>query len=115
VREGNARVSVLDAPAPLAALGDAFTVDTLDGEASVEVHAGTQPGEVLVVKGEGLPDLRRGRRGDLRVVVNVVIPRRLTKDQRELLHRLADSMTDENLDGDGESMFGKLRRVLRNA
>jgi molecular chaperone DnaJ len=60
-----------------------------------------------------MPILRRpGRRGDLRVVVNVVIPRHLNEQQRELLESLAASMTDDNLRSD-ESMFSKLKRTLR--
>ncbi len=113
VRDGNDLVTALDVPAPLAALGDRFEVETLDGPAEVEVAAGTQPGEVIVLKGKGVPDLRRGRPGDLRVVVNVVIPRSLTRDQRDLLRSLADSLTDDNLAEQHESVLSKLRRVLR--
>ena len=114
VRDGNDLVTVLDVPAPLAALGDRFPVETLDGEVEVEVKAGTQPGEVIVVRGKGVPDLRRGRPGDLRVVVDVVIPRSLSRQQRELLRSLADSLTEENLGEQQESVLGKLRRVLRS-
>jgi molecular chaperone DnaJ len=98
-------------PAPLAALGATLEVPTLDGSATVELPAGTQPGELLTIRGEGMPGLRRGRRGDLRVLVNVVIPRRLSAEQRELLEQLRDSLTEENLRSQ-ESMFSKLRRVL---
>ena len=115
VRDGKDLVTVLDVPAPLAALGESFEVETLDGPAEVEVKPGTQPGEILVVRGKGVPDLRRGRPGDLRVVVNVVIPRKLSREQRDLLTRLAGSMTEDNLGDDGESMFGKLRRALRHS
>jgi molecular chaperone DnaJ len=60
-----------------------------------------------------MPLLRRpGRRGDLRVVVNVVVPRRLTDEQRGLLERLAETMTDANNRSE-ESMFAKLKRTLR--
>jgi molecular chaperone DnaJ len=59
-----------------------------------------------------MPRLRRpGRHGDLRVVVNVVIPRKLSKEQRRLAQELADSMTPENLRID-ESLLGKLKRLL---
>jgi molecular chaperone DnaJ len=59
-----------------------------------------------------MPVLRRsGRRGNLRVVVNVVIPRRLSKEQRELLQRLSDSIEPDNLRSD-ESILGKLRRLV---
>jgi molecular chaperone DnaJ len=111
VREGDDLLTVLDVPAPLAALGATLEVETLEGAAPVELSAGTQPGDVLTLKGKGMPGLRRGRRGDLRVVVNVVIPRRLTDEQRELLERLHDTLTPENLRGE-ESMFTKLRRAL---
>jgi molecular chaperone DnaJ len=58
-----------------------------------------------------MPSLRGGRRGNLRVVVNIVIPRRLTEAQRELLGQLNDTLTEDNLRSD-ESVFSKLRRVL---
>jgi molecular chaperone DnaJ len=112
VREGDDLIAALDVAAPLAALGATLETPTLEGVAQIEVPAGTQPGEVLTLRGEGMPGLRRGRRGDLRVVVNVMIPRRLNEEQRELLERLNGTLTAENLRSD-ESMFAKLRRTLR--
>ena len=111
VREGDNLITALDVPAPIAALGATLEVPTLEGTGSVELPAGTQPGEVLTLRGEGMPSLRNGRKGDLRVVVNVLIPRRLSTEQRELLEQLNDSLTAENLRSP-ESMFSKLRRVL---
>jgi molecular chaperone DnaJ len=112
LRDGDDLVTVLDVPAPLAALGATLQAPSLDGPVEVEVDAGTQPGTVITLRGQGMPVLRRsGRRGDLRVVVNVVIPRRLSKEQRELVRRLAESIGPENLRSD-ESMLGKLRRLV---
>jgi molecular chaperone DnaJ len=112
LRDGDDLVTVLDVPAPLAALGTKMALPSLDGEVEVEVTAGTQPGDVFTVRGHGMPRLRRtGRRGDLRVVANVVIPRRLNREQRKLLEQLADSITDENVRTD-ESLVGKLRRLI---
>jgi molecular chaperone DnaJ len=111
VREGDDLITALDVPAPVAALGGTLQVPTLEDSASVELASGTQPGEVLTLKGEGMPSLGRGRRGNLRVVVNVVIPRRLSDEQRELLQQLNGTLTDENLRSE-ESMFAKLRRAL---
>jgi molecular chaperone DnaJ len=116
VRDGNDLVTVLDVPAPQAALGARLEVPSLyDGTVDVDVAAGTQPGEPLVVRGQGMPLLRRGRgggaRGDLRVIVNVVIPRHLDAEQRALVQQLADSIRPENLRGD-ESLLGKLKRLL---
>ena len=111
VREGDDLITALDVAAPLAALGGTLEVPTLEGSASVELQPGTQPGEVLTLRGEGMPALRRGRRGDLRVVVNVLVPRRLNPEQRELMERLNDSLGEENLRSQ-ESVFSKLRRAL---
>ncbi len=112
VRDGDDLVTVLDVPAPLAALGSTLQVPTLDGPVDVEVHPGTQPGEIVNLRGHGMPALRRaGRRGDLHVVVNVVVPRRLSGDQRRLLEQLSESITDENLRSD-DGMLSKLRRLL---
>jgi molecular chaperone DnaJ len=113
VREGDDLITVLDVPAPLAALGTTLEVPTLQGTTTVEVPAGTQPGEVLQLRGQGMPALRRGRHGDLRVVVNVLIPRRLSTAQRELLEQFSETLTDENLHS-GESVFSRLRRALRS-
>jgi molecular chaperone DnaJ len=112
VRDGDDLVTALDVPAPLAALGVTLSAPSLDGDVDVEIEPGTQPGAVLTVAGKGMPRLRRpGRSGDLRVVVNVVVPRKLNKEQRRLAQQLADSMTEENLRLD-ESLLGKLRRIL---
>jgi molecular chaperone DnaJ len=113
VRDGDDLITALDVAAPLAALGATLDAPTLDASVPLEIPAGTQPGEVLTVRGRGMPSLRGGRRGDLRVVVNVVIPRRLDDAQRELLGRLSDTLTEENLRSE-ESVLAKLRRVLRH-
>ena len=111
VRERDDLITALDVAAPLAALGATLQVPTLEGAAPVELPAGTQPGDVITLRGQGMPALGRGRRGDLQVVVNVVIPRRLSEEQRELLERLRETLTEENMRSQ-ESVFAKLRRVL---
>jgi molecular chaperone DnaJ len=111
VRDGDDLVTAVDVAAPLAALGATVKVPTVEGAVDLDIPAGIQPHETLVVRGEGMPSLRSRHRGDLRVVVNVVIPRRLKREQRELLQQLADTMTDENLRTD-EGVFGKLKRAF---
>ncbi|MGZ8650079.1 MAG: molecular chaperone DnaJ [Solirubrobacteraceae bacterium] len=111
LRDGSDLVTVIDVPAPLAALGTTVEVPTLDGPIPVEVKAGTQPGETIRLGGRGMPPLGRGRTGDLRAVVNVTIPRRLSHEQRDMLERFADSLTDDNARTD-EGMIAKLKRVL---
>ena len=112
IRDGNDLVTVLDVPAPMAALGAKLVVPTLEGDEDLHVRPGTQPGESYEMRGRGMPLLRRpGRRGDLRVIVNVVIPRHLDEEQKRLMTRLAETMTDANTKSE-ESMFAKLKRVI---
>jgi molecular chaperone DnaJ len=114
LRDGSDLVTVVDVPAPAAALGATVTVPTLDGDERVEVAAGTQPGAVVTLRGRGMPTIGRGRRGDQRVVLNVVIPRNLSGRQRELLEELRASLTDQNLrEPAPESLVGKLKRAFR--
>jgi molecular chaperone DnaJ len=111
VRDGDDLITALDVAAPVAALGGTLEVPTLADSVSLDLSPGTQPGEVFTLKGHGMPSLGRSRRGNLRVVVNVLIPRRLSDEQRDLLEQLSDTLTDENLRSD-ESVFAKLRRAL---
>jgi molecular chaperone DnaJ len=112
MRDGDDLVTALDVAAPRAALGTTLVVTHPDGDVEVEVPAGTQPGAVITISGKGMPALRRpGRHGDLKVIANVIIPRRLTGEQREVLERLADTVTPEQLRSD-ESLVGKLRRLF---
>jgi molecular chaperone DnaJ len=111
LRDAADLVTVVDVPAPLASLGTTVEVPTLDGPVPVEIKAGTQPGETITLGGRGMPPLGRGRTGDLRVVVNVTVPRRLSREQRDLLERFSDSLTADNHRAD-EGMIAKLRRVL---
>jgi molecular chaperone DnaJ len=111
IRDGDDLITIVDVAAPLAALGVAVEVPTLEGATEVVLEPGTQPGERVVVRGRGMPRLRRNGRGDLQVLVNVQIPRHLSAEQRELLARLAETITEENLRGE-DSVRAKLRRWL---
>jgi molecular chaperone DnaJ len=111
LRDGDDLVTAVDVAAPLAALGTSVQVPTVEGQVDLEIPAGTQPHDTLLLRGQGMPALRGHRTGDLRVIVNVVIPRHLKREQRELLEQLAESMTEDNL-RTGESVFGKLKRAF---
>ena len=113
VRDGDDLVTVVDVPATVAALGARINVATLDGPQEVGLDAGTQPGETITLRGQGMPILRRpGRRGDLRAIVNVVIPRKLSREQREIVEQLAATLHEDNLRQD-EGLVSKLKRALR--
>jgi molecular chaperone DnaJ len=111
VRDGDDLVTAVDISGPQAALGATVEVPTIDGPEPLEIPAGTQPNETLVMRGRGMPSLRGRREGDLRVVVNVVTPRNLNAEQRELLETFSASLTHENLHSD-EGVFAKLRRAF---
>ena len=114
LRDGSDLVTVVDVPAPAAALGTRVSVPTLDGDEEIEVPPGTQPGTVVTLRGRGMPTIGRRGRGDQQVVLNVVIPRNLSERQRELLAELRESLTEENLrEIEDESMLSKVRRALR--
>jgi molecular chaperone DnaJ len=116
VRDGNDLISVIDLPAPQAALGTTVTVATLAGDEELDVPAGTQPGTVITLRGRGMPSLQRGRAGDQRVVVNVVIPRNLSAEQRRMLEEFGGTLTERNLagaDGRDQGIFARVRRALR--
>ncbi|CAN5683610.1 molecular chaperone DnaJ [soil metagenome] len=76
-----------------AALGARMTVPTADGEETIEIKPGTQPGAEIRLRGRGVPHLRRsGSRGDLHVLVDVHVPTRLSARQRDLLEQFAVEM-----------------------
>ena len=72
-----------------ASLGTVLTLETLDGEQELEIHAGTQHGAQLRLRGLGVPSLRNGRRGDLVCEIAVEAPRNLTTEEAELLAQFA--------------------------
>ena len=72
-----------------AALGDKIEVPTLNGEKTMEIPKGTQPGDVFYFHGEGIPSLRNGRRGDQIIQVNIKTPTHLSKKQEALLKEFA--------------------------
>jgi molecular chaperone DnaJ len=94
-----------------AALGTRIEVPTIGGEEEVEIKPGTQPGTEIRLRGKGVPHLRRsGVRGDLHVIVDVGVPTRLSKAQREALHAYA-AATDEPVSED-TGLLGKVRDKL---
>jgi molecular chaperone DnaJ len=84
-----------------AALGTTLTVPTVDGTEEVEIKPGTQPDTSIRLRGKGVPHLRRsGARGDLLVLVDVEVPKKLSKKQRELLEAFARE-SGESVGGSG--------------
>jgi molecular chaperone DnaJ len=112
VRDGNDIFSTVELTMTQAALGASLTVPTLEGEAELAFKPGTQPGEVHVLGGRGLPVLQGFGRGDHRVLVNVLVPHRLTDDQRRLLEEFEQGVADDTYKAD-EGFFEKLKAAFR--
>jgi molecular chaperone DnaJ len=91
-----------------AALGTRITVPTVDGDEEIEIRPGTQPDSEIRLRGKGVPHLRRsGARGDLHVLVDVVVPTKLSKKARELLAAYAEE-NGETVETGGGGLRGKL-------
>lgn len=89
-RHGNDLVCQVHVSYPQASLGSEIEVPTLDGPEPLSIPRGLQSGEVLKLKGRGMPDINGRGRGDILYQVLVVTPRKLTPRQEELLRELAD-------------------------
>jgi molecular chaperone DnaJ len=112
VREGDDIYATVELTVTQAALGATLTVPTLDGEEELELPPGTQPGEIVVLRGRGMPVLQRRGRGDQRILVNVLVPRHLNDEQRRLLREF-DEHADEHTYGKSEGLFDKLKSAFR--
>jgi len=126
-RQGDQLFCQVTLPMTAAALGTHIDLPTLeadlpnaaDGTATVplDVHAGTQSGETLTIRGQGVPRLRGPGRGDLNVQVIVETPARLDEEQRALLEQLA-VLRDEDrpealLGANSKGVFGKIKDAFK--
>ena len=101
-REGTELFYQADVSIAQAALGTKIQVPTIDGDEEVEIKPGTQPDTEIRLRGKGVPHVRRaGSKGDLHVLVNVVVPTKLSKRARELLHDYAEETGEQVGSGGG--------------
>ncbi len=116
VRRGHDLHATVELPMTAAALGTTITLETLDGEQSVDVPAGTPSGQALTLRGLGVTHLRGAGRGDLIVHVEVNTPKNLDDQQRQLLEQLAILRGEEHAPGrvatNGTGLFGRLKDAL---
>jgi molecular chaperone DnaJ len=112
VREHDDIFSTVDLTVVQAALGTTVTIDTLEGPTELEFDPGTQPGTVRVLNGRGMPVLQGYGRGDHRVLVNVLVPHRVSDEQRKLLEEFDRLTTDETYKPD-DGFFEKLKSAFR--
>ncbi len=103
LREGQTIFLRYPMPMVKAALGCEVDVPTIHGSAKLKVPAGTQSAERFTLRGDGVPSLRGGRRGDMVVEVQVQTPTKLSKKQKEVLQEFDDQCVQEE-----EGFFSKL-------
>jgi molecular chaperone DnaJ len=108
-RQGANLYSAVPVSFAQAALGAEIKVRTLDGEQDLKVPAGTQTGTVFRLKEQGMPVLGGRGKGDLFVAVTLITPKHLTKEQRQLLEKLAEI---EDTDFKDESFMDKVRNIF---
>ncbi len=109
MRDGNNLVCTVPISFTQAALGATIDVPTLNGKRQLRIPGGTQYGRIFRIKGEGLADLRSGRKGDERVHITVEIPRRLNDGQKKLLRAFAET-EDKNVMPESKGFFEKLKK-----
>ena len=90
-----------------AALGVTYEVPTVYGDISLNIAAGTQPGQILRMKGYGVKDLRSGKAGDQYVHLNVKVPTNLSKEQKQLLEEF------KNKSKESDSFFSKFKKAFK--
>ncbi|VAX40785.1 Chaperone protein DnaJ, partial [hydrothermal vent metagenome] len=90
-RDGDNLVVELPISFSQAALGAEIDVPTIDGRRQLRIHAGAQHGDIYKLDGEGLPNLRSGRHGDLITIIRIEIPKKLSTKQQEILREFAET------------------------
>ncbi|QOR69241.1 molecular chaperone DnaJ [Ruania alkalisoli] len=115
-RRGDDLHCTTELPMTAAALGTVLELETLDGVRELDIRPGTQPDEIVTLKGLGIGHLNGGGRGDLHVHVQVTVPTKLDDSQETLLRELAGLRGEERpearLSPAGNGVFSRLREKL---
>jgi molecular chaperone DnaJ len=112
-RDGTSLFCEMPVSVPQAALGATLEVPTLEeGTTRVQLPEGTQSGTVLRVRGQGVPHLGGRGRGDLHVLVRVVVPKHLTAEQRRLFEQLARTLPVPDVKDKDKSLLERMKDLL---
>ncbi len=111
-REGNDLACEITLTFTQAALGARIEIPTLEGNEVLKVAAGTQPGEIIRLKGKGVQDVSGRRKGDLFVKVLVKTPENLSKEQKALLGKLAE-LRGEDIESVDKSVVHRLKNIFQ--
>ena len=110
-RDGDDLHCVIPVSFPQASLGTELEIATLEGKETLKVPEGTQSGKEFKLKGKGVPHLNSHGKGDLIVEVRVQTPNKLSKQQKDLMKQLAETMTVENIPS-ARGLFGKVKDIF---
>ena len=111
-REGNDLACEIAITFTQAALGTRIEIPTLEGNEVLKIPPGAQPGEIVRLKGKGVPDVSGRRKGDLFVKVQVKTPGNLSKEQRALLGKLAE-LRGEDIESVDKSVVHRLKNIFQ--
>jgi len=113
VREGNDLISTLYLSIPDAILGCTAEINGVDGKLKVKIDPGTQPGKVLRLRGKGIPDVNGYGCGDMLIYIQVWMPKKLDKEQKEIIERWRESSEfAPQPDKDDKSFFDRVRKMF---
>lgn len=108
-RDGNNIHSRIDITYIEAILGAKITIDTVQGETELDIPAGTQPDSILTLRNKGSKDYRSSIYGDHYVHINIKIPNSISKDERELLEKIAELKSVNNIKKKKDGIFNKFK------
>ncbi|HXA93449.1 MAG TPA: molecular chaperone DnaJ [Steroidobacteraceae bacterium] len=110
-RDGDDLHCVMPISFPQAALGTELEIETLHGPELLKVPEGTQSGKEFRLRGKGVPHLNAHGRGDLIVEVRVQTPAKLTRQQKELMRQLSESLKVDNVP-QSRGLFDKVKEMF---
>ena len=112
-RDGHDLIYTLFLSVAQAALGDDVEVPTVDGKVKIKIEQGTQSGRILRLRGKGLPDVNSYGTGDLLVFVQVWIPKKLTRQEKEIFSKLKDSPNfAPDPDKEERNFFDRMKKMF---
>ncbi len=110
-RDGDDLHCVMPISFPQAALGTELQIETLEGPETIKVPEGTQSGREFKLRGKGVPHLNERGKGDLVVEIRVATPSKLTRQQRDLMKQLEETMVVDN-EPQSRGLFGKMKDMF---
>ena len=94
-----------------ASLGATLKIPTLGTEEEIDIPPGTQSGQIFRLRGKGVAQLRGSRRGDQLVTIQVQVPDKLSKEQKDLLEQLGNTLPEAKVESDN-GLFDKFKNAF---